>query len=168
MKDKVWSFKTQLAFGKQAEKEFLEHYHEPIILSTTRSYDFKVVASGEKLELKTDDWDHEKTPNFFLERYSNWHELSPGGPWQSRKKSVDRFCYYFSRNGIYYEFRDIKLLCKEVEKLVKKNKIQPILIRNQAWFTAGYKLPREWLEHLYTRHQVNPPGLTVASDDKEL
>jgi len=165
-KGKVWSFKTQLALGQQAEKEFLEHYHEPLILATTRSYDFLVVGSGDKLELKTDDWNHDETPNFFMERWSNWHEEKPGGPWQSRRKSVDRFCYYFSSNGIYYEFNDIKLLCKEIEKVVKKNKIQPILIRNQAWFTAGYKIPRELLAHLYTRHQVNPNGLTGASKEE--
>jgi len=151
---KVWNFKEQLALGQQSEKEFLEHYYEPLILAPTRSYDFISVSSGAKIELKTDDWDHDKTPNFFMERYSIWHDKKPGGPWQSRKKRADRFCYYFSRNGIYYEFSDIKLLCKELEKIIKKNKIQPILIKNQAWYTSGFKIRRDLLSHLYVVHKT--------------
>lgn len=145
MTGKTFKFKEQLAYGLQAQQDFFDIYHRPLIEANTRAYDFKVVATGEKLELKTDDWDHDKTENFFFERYSVWEKESPGGPWQSRRKRVDVFIYYFARNQIYYEFCDIKLLCKELERIIRREKLRLVLIKNQGYYTAGYKVKREWV-----------------------
>ena len=153
---KQFSWKVQLEYGKQAELDFMEIYHRPLTLATTFAYDFKVVKTGEKLELKTDDWDHEETPNFFFERFSVWEKESPGGPWQSRRKRVNTFVYYFARNGIYYQFNDVKKLCKVLEQIVRKEKLQLVLIKNQGYRTAGYKVPRHLLTELYDVYQV--PG----------
>ena len=154
---KTWDFKEQLALGLKAQQEFMEFYHEPVVLATTLAYDFKVVSSGKKLELKADDWDHEETENFFFERWSDVHKEKPGGPWQSRKKRADVFVYLFSRNGIYYQFNDIKRLCKVLEQIVRREKLGLIYIKNKGWFTAGYKIPRHMLEELYEVYEV--PGI---------
>lgn len=151
---KMFDFKKQLEFGQQAERDFMECYHTPIIPATTLSYDFKVVECGSKLELKTDDYNHDDTPNFFFERYSDLHKKKPGGPWQSRKKRADIFCYYFIRNGIYYQFEDIKLLCKTLDTYIKDNKLSYVAVRNKGWITSGYKIPREDIAHLYDVYEI--------------
>jgi len=151
---KVFDFKKQLEFGQQAERDFMEFYHEPLVLATTFAYDFKLVESGNKLELKTDDYCHTKTPNFFFERWSDYHKKKPGGPWQSRKKRADIFCYYFARNNIYYQFDNIKLLCKELDTYIKDNKLGFVMVRNKGWITAGYKIPREAVAHLYEIYEI--------------
>lgn len=151
---KTFDFKQQLEFGQQAERDFMECYHSPLVLATTFAYDFKLVECGSKLELKTDDYCHDKTPNFFFERWSDVHKKKPGGPWQSRKKRADIFCYYFIRNGIYYQFNDIKLLCKELNTYIKDNKLGYIPVRNKGWITAGYKIPREEMSHLYDVYEI--------------
>lgn len=151
---RVFSWKEQLAYGLQAQQDFHEIYHKPLTAASTFAYDFKVVSTGEKLELKTDDWDHEETPNFFFERFSVWEKQSPGGPWQSRRKRVDVFVYYFARNGIYYEFRDIKKLCKVLDRIIRQEKLGMILIKNQGYRTGGYKIRRDLLEELYEVYEV--------------
>ena len=151
---RTFKWKEQLEYGLKAQEDFFEIYHKPLIAASTRAYDFKVVSSGKKLELKTDDWDHEHTPNFFFERYSVWEKESPGGPWQSRAKRVDVFVYYFARNGIYYEFGDIKQLCKVLDQIVRKEKLQLVLIKNQGYRTAGYKVRRDLLQDLYDVYEV--------------
>jgi hypothetical protein len=154
MTGKTFKFKEQLEYGLKAQQDFFDIYHKPLIAATTRAYDFKVVSSGKKLELKTDDWDHDETENFFFERYSVWEKESPGGPWQSRKKRVDLFVYYFARNQVYYEFSDLKLLCKVLERIVRKEKLRLVLIKNQGYYTAGYKIRRDLLQDLYTIYEV--------------
>jgi hypothetical protein len=156
-KAKVFSWKEQLAYGLQAQKDFHDIYHRAITAATTLAYDFKVVSTGEKLELKTDDWDHEITPNFFFERWSVWEKERPGGPWQSRAKRVDCFVYYFARNRVYYEFRDVKALCKALDRIIRKEKLGLVMIKNQGYHTAGYKIPRHLLEDLYDVYEV--PGI---------
>jgi len=154
MTGKTFKFKEQLEYGLQAQAKFHDIYHEPLVAATTLRYDFKRVKDGKKLELKTDDWDHSSTENFFFERFSVWEKGSPGGPWQSRKHSVDVFVYYFARNEIYYEFDDIKLLCKELERIVRKEKLRLVLIKNQGYYTAGYKIKRKWVTDLCDVYEV--------------
>jgi hypothetical protein len=154
MSKRTFSWKTQLEYGLEAQARFHDIYHEPLILADTLRYDFKRVKDGKKLELKTDDWDHNKTENFFFERYSVWEKESPGGPWQSRKHSVDLFVYYFARNQVYYEFSDVKKLCKELERIVRREKLGLVMIRNNGYNTAGYKVKREWVLDLCDVYEV--------------
>ena len=149
-----FTWKEQLAYGLKAQEEFFDIYHTPLVASPTFAYDYRVVRTGKKLELKTDDWDHGETPNFFFERYSVWEKQSPGGPWQSRRKRVDIFVYYFARNQIYYQFNDVKLLCKVLDRIVRKKKLGLVLIKNQGYYTAGYIVKREWLAELYDVYEV--------------
>lgn len=151
---KTFDFQKQLEFGQQAERDFMQCYHRPIVPATTLSYDFKVVECGSKLELKTDDYNHDATPNFFFERWSDYHKKKPGGPWQSRKKRADVFCYYFIRNNVYYEFSDIKLLCKTLEAYIKDKKLGFVMVRNKGWVTAGYKIPRDAVMHLCDIYEI--------------
>lgn len=155
MTTKVYSWKKQLDFGKSAERDFLSLYHEPLILSPNLKHDFTVISTGERLELKTDDWEMSNTPNFFLERYSNHFEETPGGPWRARKHRVNRFVYYFIRDGVYFEFKDLKKLCARADKYIRAKKLKPIFIKNVGWITSGYKIPRDELADLYIVHKLS-------------
>lgn len=151
---KTYDFRESLKFGQMAEYEFMQGYYEPIIYSPKLTYDFRTVEGNDKIELKTDDWAMEKTKNFFWERFSDFHKETPGGPWRARLNRVDRFCYYFIRNGVYYEWTDVGLLCKTLQKHIDKQKSGPILIRNKAWYTAGYAFPRELVLDLATEYTI--------------
>ncbi len=147
-------WKADLDFGKKAEMDFSLGYHQPIVPSSNLKWDFVSVSEGKRIELKTDDYEHSKTPNFFLERYSDVHKETPGGPWRARKHGVHVFCYYFIRDGIYYEFKNVKEMCKVADKYVKDKKLGLVYIKNRAWITGGYKIPRELLEDVMTKHEI--------------
>lgn len=135
-------WRKDLEFGKEAERDFMSFYPEPLIYSTNLKWDFTTVKDGHRVELKTDDWDADKTQNFFFERWSDVHKETPGGPWRARKHGVHRFCYYFIRNGIYFEGSP-KALCKAADKHIKEKKLGLIYVKNRAWVTGGFKIPRE-------------------------
>lgn len=159
-KKRVFDFRTQLQLGDRAEELFLQHYHEPLIFHTTLKADFQVVNTGELLELKTDTYNMEKTPNFFWERWSDFHNKKPGGPWQSRRNRVSRYCYMFSRHNTYFEFSDMKRLIGRLNKAIKGK--YGITVKNKGWLTVGFPLPRLDFEDLYVQHTF-----THSSEDSQ-
>lgn len=147
----AWDFKDQLVVGDRGQELFIQYYHEPLVIYPPHKADFQVVSSSKLLELKTDTYNIEKTPYFFMERWSDVHQEKPGGPWQSKKNKVDLFCYMFVRHNIYFEFTSIPALCKELDGLTAKMGL--VYIKNKGWVTAGYKVPRDALKHLYKEYQ---------------
>jgi hypothetical protein len=148
---KKWDFRDQLVVGSRGEELFLQHYHSPLVIYPEHRADFKRVSDGALVELKSDTYNIDKTPYFFMERWSDFHQKKPGGPWQSREKRVDVFCYLFVRHNIYYEFNDLKVLTKELDKLTDKQGM--VFVKNKGWVTAGFKVLREALKGLYTRYE---------------
>lgn len=146
-KSKAWDFKEQLALGERGEELFMERYPRKLEIFPGREYDFTVCSSREKLELKTDSYNINKSENFFFERYSDVHRKTPGGPWRAHKDKVDIFCYYFVRHNVWFEFRDLPALCERLDALTKKQGL--VYIKNTAWITGGYKVPRAELEDLF-------------------
>jgi hypothetical protein len=145
--DKKWNFQVQLEFGNRGEELFHERYPRRLEVYPGREYDFIVSSSREKLELKTDSYNIDKSPNFFFERYSDVNKKTPGGPWRAKKDKVDIFCYYFVRHNIWFEFRDIPNLVKKLNELTKKQGL--VFIKNRGWITGGYKVKRVDLEEFY-------------------
>lgn len=158
---KVFDFKEQLALGNRAEELFLLYYHEPITLHTTFSADFRSIASGDLIELKTDTYNMDKTPNFFWERWSDVANQKPGGPWQSQANRVKRYCYMFSRHNTYFEFTNLRKLTGRLEKMTKGK--YAIAVKNKGWITSGYPLPREDFADLYEQYTFEH----AAEDSKE-
>lgn len=152
--NKVWNFKQQLKVGDRGEEIFLERYPRKIKLYPGREYDFTVQSSREKLELKTDSYNIEKTDNFFMERWSCMDRKKPGGPWRAAKDEVDIFCYYFVRNNIWFEFRDLPALVERLDEVTKKKGL--VFIKNKGWITGGFKLRRELFDDLYTVWEFDP------------
>lgn len=150
----TFSFKEQLEVGNKGEALFQKHYHSPLVLIPEHYADFKRVSDGKVVELKTDTYAMAKTPNFFIERYSDFSKKSPGGIWQSATKRVNVFCYLFIQDGTYFEF-DLRALVKELTPIADEIEAAGKFkwIRNRAWTTAGFAYPREKLKHLYTEHR---------------
>lgn len=156
-----FNFKDQLKVGDKGEKWFIEHYHSPLIQIKEHYADFKRISDGKIVELKTDTYSLDKTPNFFIERYSDFSKKSPGGIWQSKEKRVNVFCYLFIKDGVYYEF-DLKELIKELTPIADEYEAKKrfLWIKNPAWITAGFTYPREKLKHLFTEYR---PAQTKGS-----
>ena len=144
---KIFTFNGQLEVGDRGEQLFLERYPRKLEIYPGREYDFTVKSSREKLELKTDTYNMNKSSNFFFERYSDVHRKTPGGPWRAHKDEIDIFCYYFVRHNLWFEFRDLDGLIERLNDLTKKQGL--IYIKNKGWVTGGYKIPREALDDLY-------------------
>lgn len=144
---KTFDFQVQLEAGSRGEELFMERYPRKLEIYPGREYDFTVKSSREKLELKTDTYNINKSENFFFERYSDVHRKTPGGPWRAHQDKIDIFCYYFVRHNIWFEFRDIPSLIEELNSLTKKQGL--IYIKNRGWVTGGYKIPRDSLSSLF-------------------
>ncbi len=134
------NFSKSLVVGKAGEKAFMALAAAAgITLEQTdgRKGDF-VDEHGSVWEVKSDSYDHDRTANFFIERYSNIDKGTDGGPWQSLAHGCTYFAYFFPLNNIAYVFKTVDL----VEQLRVTPLGNPIDIRNVRHTTVGFKIPR--------------------------
>lgn len=144
-----FDFQEQIKVGDQGEKMFQELWHEKIKLHPGRDGDF-ISELGVKYELKTDTYPLIKTPNFFIERYSDGSRKTPGGPWQAVEHGCGKFLYLYKNDKILFEFSELAKLCEYLDQyLENKSYIQ---IKNKGWTTIGYKVPREDLKQFWRKH----------------
>lgn len=148
---RVFDFKEQLKIGNRGENLFLDLYPSWELVKENHA-DFRCTDTGDLIELKTDTYGHDKTPNFFIERYSNYQRKTPGSIWQAHKNGASRFYYYFINSNVYYEFLDIKKVIDRVEKLCENQGY--VLIPNKGWTTAGWKVSREALDELWEYYEI--------------
>lgn len=139
-KQVIHDFKESLKRGQDGETELLKLWPE-LIAADGRKHDF-TLPNGDTVELKTDYYDADKTPNFFMERWSNWADKKPGGVWQS---SATYFAYYFIKNGLLFVFKTNAL-----REFMDGQKYGGISVRNKGWTTVGYRVPRAQVMHLTT------------------
>lgn len=165
MSGKSFGFQDQLRVGDRGEELFIQYYYAPLVIIPDRFADFRRVDDGRSVELKTDTYNMEKTPNFFFERYSDMEAKKPGGPWRARRDRVDIFCYLFSRHNTYFEFTDITSLCETLDDITSKMK--PTVVKNRGWLTTGYAVPRDTLQPFYTKYTFTV-NVDDESDDKEV
>ena len=142
-----FDFKAQLKVGDRGEELFLERYPGKIEVYPGREYDFTCKKTGLTIELKTDTYNMDKTANFFMERFSDVHKQTSGGPWRAHGDDVNIFVYYFVRHNLWYQFNNLRGLCERLDELTKKQGM--IYIKNKGWVTAGYTVKRVDLEDLY-------------------
>lgn len=150
---KAFDFQTQLKVGNRGEELFLEYYPEKITIWPDRDGDF-ITMSGQKIELKTDTYNMNKTDNFFIERYSDFEKKSPGSIWQAHEHGCEIFVYYFVRHNTWFVFKDLPKLIKVLEESHGHKGF--ILIKNKGWRTAGWTVPRDSLKDLYERYEFKP------------
>ena len=143
----TFGFKTQLEVGQAGEAEFLERYPTKLTIHPDRDGDF-IHPDGRKLELKTDTYSMQKTPNFFIERWSVLHQEKPGSLWQAHEHGCSIFCYYFVKNSTYFRIADIPAAIARVETYIEEQKPGMVYVKNRGYITGGYKIPRALLEDL--------------------
>lgn len=137
-------FTKDLERGKAGEVLFLTHFPQYEALNGYES-DFRNKETGDLAELKTDYYDMDKTPNFFIELWSDINTKRLGGPRQAKKHGSKYFYYLYIKNMVIFEF-DIEALCKFIDE----NEINYDFhyIPNEGWATTGILVPREDLKHL--------------------
>ncbi len=138
-------FTDDLSFGQEAEKQFSSLF-PALVCTDGRKGDFRN-SKGELVELKTDRYDHDRTLNFFMERYS-FRDVD-GGPFQSRNNSVKWYVYRYAKAGQLYVF-NVQALCNYLQWRYSDDDL--IKVINETHITRGWKIKREDLAHLL----VNP------------
>jgi hypothetical protein len=140
----IHKFQKSLKVGKAGEATLLKLWPELVAIAGGRKGDF--LLGDQKVELKTDSYDMDASPNFFMERYSGSIVNKEGGPWQSLEHGSHLFVYFFSKNLTAFVFNTEKLV-EALNVLIPD--LKPVTVRNIGWNTVGYKVPREALAHLY-------------------
>lgn len=149
---KKWDMKTQLGVGAKGEKLLLKHWPEPVQKHPVfKGPDF-IDMHDKVIELKTDTYEMENTPNFFIERWSDLEKKKLGGPWQAYEKGVHIFVYLFIKNKTWFIFRDMPALIARLDKLTES--AYGINIPNKGWTTQGYRVKRSDLQDLYTQEKL--------------
>jgi len=140
----MFDFETQLKVGETGEAFFLKCYKGT--KSDSRQYDI-ILENGDTVELKTDTYDMNETPNFFMEQFGNVKNVpdSLGGAWRAKRDRVNYFVYYFSSNRTFFWFEPNKL-CKFLDTNLKK--FFKKFIKNTSWTAVGYLVKRKEIEHL--------------------
>lgn len=141
-----FNFRSQLKIGQFGESIFLQANPE-IKPHTDYQGDF-VDVSGRKVELKTDMYSMEATPNYFFEFYSDKAKKSPGGPWQSISHGTEIFVYMFLPSLTYFTFNTQELVGR-LETLIPN--LAPYDVRNTSHVSMGYRVPRSMLADICTQ-----------------
>lgn len=161
MSGKVFNFNDQKRIGDVGESDFIKVYQK--LKPKKSEKDFRIdftLNNGKTVELKTDSYDMEKTPNFFMEQMTiSGNKTNLGGPWRSKDHKVDYFVYYFLNNKVFFWFEPI-VLCEFLDKFIGEFKVKPVSIPNKdsrgGYYEAvGFKIPRESVKPLLLReHRV--------------
>jgi len=151
------NFKEDLKRGEAAERRFQQLHKLQLTKPSHLKWDFDG-PDGERLELKADFYDPTRTPNLFLERWSDVDKKKPGGVWQSLENGANIFCYWFVNGGFWLECRDLPALVKFLDVHIES--CPPFEVVNPAqqgsengqhyaassWTTVGYRIPRKILK----------------------
>ena len=103
---------------------------------------FDLVYPPHTIEIKTDFYDMEKTPNFFMEKVSDEDFGSLGGPWRAADDNVDWFVYFFIKNARVFCWKTANLV--SCLNAVTKN-MEPSKVENKNYTTKGFKVKRSTL-----------------------
>lgn len=143
----AFKFSASLKVGQVGETLFFEANCDHLKREDGRARDFTDIKTGEGIELKSDCWSMQDTPNFFMERYSNVDKKTPGGPWQSLANGTRYFIYFYLSNLTYFTF-EVFELCRFLEQ--NEDKWEAKEVENPKYKTLGYRVPRAAIEHLAT------------------
>ena len=141
-KSKTFDFNEQLKVGTRGEKIFLSLYPN-LKKADGIKYDFTI--DGKTLELKTDTYSMDDTPNFFMEHLSDTKTGKLGGPWRALQDGVDYFVYMYLAEKKCFWFRP-KPLVEFLDKYIQNESYK--VIKNKGWSSHGYTVPRELLKNL--------------------
>lgn len=141
-------FQTENRKGKKGEIRLLKKY--PFLLfKPCIGWDVIDTRVIKTVEIKTDFFDMYKTPNFFMERFSNDITNKPGGPWRSMVYGADVFLYQFWDSESIFLFHDVIELVRILDTYIAQNNLEISIVPNPTYNTKGFKIPRKVLAPLY-------------------
>jgi len=154
----MYQWSKQLEVGNKGEQLIKDTYPNDFDwFVKSRASDLVYIKNSTPTEVKTDTYSINKTPNFFIERYSKKHNLSPGGPWQAWEKGSRIFIYFFINDNKLFIFKNLQALIVLVEDYIKERNIPLIEVPNNNYITLGYKIPRKILSNLYEEVTLGEP-----------
>lgn len=160
----TFSFRPQKALGDVGEQKLLQTYQN-VIQTDGRISDFILTthAGPKTVELKTDSYSMNATPNLFMEYYGNTEKATLGGPWRAAKDKVDYFVYLYLTDGEFFWY-ETKSLVAFLDGWIKGKKTKTI--KNRSYETTGFIVPRQDVEHLRVteparKNPTNPPHETA-------
>ena len=145
------SFNASLARGQLGEMLYYQAHEGKLEKLDGFKSDFKMVETGELIELKTDFYTMSKTQNFFFERYSNLEKGSPGGPYQAQVNGSNLFVYFYVNDMTFYEFKTDDLVAA-LDKLIPT--LKPSDVKNSTYVTRGYLIPRGIIKDIATERKI--------------
>lgn len=152
----IHTFKEENKKGTKGEDRLLQYY--PFLINKScDGWDHIDTRVNKTIEVKTDFYDMNRTPNFFMERYSNDSTSKPGGPWRSMIYGADIFLYQFWSSETLFLFYDIAELIETLDAYIVENNLEMSFIKNKNYWTRGYKIPRTVLSHLYKKIRLGEP-----------
>lgn len=150
--DKVFDFTEQMKSGDAGERLFAKAYSNICpVKSADLRFDFSTNLGT--VELKTDLYPMSQTKNFFMERYGDMNAKKSGGPWRSHEDKVDFFVYFYTSDLTFFWFK-IPELMAVIDGLTNKRRER--WIKNKAWTTLGYVIPRDELSSVTYQTDVFP------------
>lgn len=136
-----FDWEKQLEIGNSAQDKFFRLYADSLTRTKgNHSGDFKIVQTGETIELKSDQYT--KTNNFFIERWSKVEDNKVGGPWQAITHGSKYYVYWFPNLDTMYVFL-LEDMVKALDQVIIS--LPTIPVSNSTYTTVGYKVPKELL-----------------------
>ncbi|MBC8395058.1 MAG: hypothetical protein H8E05_00010 [Bacteroidetes bacterium] len=146
------NFQKDLARGQKGEEVICKRYK----CSKSKDLRYDLISpKGRSWEVKSDDYDMTKTPNFFMECRSDKSKNTLGGPWRALNDNVELFSYLFVKNRKHYIW-ETKTLVERLEDIVAAMPLHEVENKNNGkpYYTVGYKVPRKLLEYCCLRIDV--------------
>jgi len=142
---RIFGFNKQLKMGNKGEEFFIQCYQEIKARKGNGRVVDIMINEDETVELKSDQYSLEDTPNFFIERYGNLDKLKDGSVWKSSLDKINWFVYYYVPDRTFFWFK-----VEELKDFMEENmaKFQQRKIRNIGWEALGFLVPREQVRHL--------------------
>lgn len=143
----TFSFRPQKSIGDTGEQHIQSTYQN-ITKTDGRISDCILTnadGSTSTIELKTDTYSMNDTPNLFMEYMGNTDKGTLGGPWRAAKDKVDYFVYYYLKDTTFFWYKSQELAAF-LDGWIKGKK--PKTIRNKSYDTVGYTVPRDDVAHL--------------------
>lgn len=146
-------FKRDLERGKAGEAFLAEQHGLSFPPEGERRWDLESHdQQHRRIEVKTDSYDPEQTPNFFMELLTvvGGYEVV-GGPWRARADRLTDFVYLYRGRAVpprAFWFNDLDALVRELD--TKPGRFAMRSVRLDKLRATGLLVPRSALKHLYT------------------
>lgn len=161
------NYKNSKVVGDIGEKRFYEAYPDLLNRLDGRDSDAEMKENGDGIELKTDTYRMQYTPNtksspnMFIERYSNSNYRNPGGPWQAIEKGSKYFVYYYIHDGVLFWCDNIPRLVAYLDATKDEADLKPVYNKGKGgqpdYYTLGWPITRKELKPFFKRFNLGDP-----------